>query len=90
MHEKKIIEAGIAIPALMEATMFAAEKHRDQRRKAAQATPHINHPIMVVNLMANVGSVNPGDAGGLGPFSFESYHRVKSPPKRPALAQSDH
>ena len=46
-----------AIPALMEATLFAAEKHRGQKRKDARGTPYINHPIAVVNLMANVGRV---------------------------------
>jgi len=47
----------LAIPALMQATLFAAEKHRDQRRKDALGTPYINHPIMVVNLMAGVGRI---------------------------------
>jgi guanosine-3',5'-bis(diphosphate) 3'-pyrophosphohydrolase len=49
--------AGLAVPALMEATLFAAEKHRDQRRKDAAETPYINHPIMVVNLLAGVGGI---------------------------------
>jgi (p)ppGpp synthase/HD superfamily hydrolase len=40
----------IAIPALVEATMFAAGKHRTHRRKDAEETPYINHPIMVANL----------------------------------------
>jgi len=47
----------IAIPALMEATLFAADKHRGQKRKDAQKTPYINHPIYVVNLMAGVGGI---------------------------------
>jgi guanosine-3',5'-bis(diphosphate) 3'-pyrophosphohydrolase len=47
----------IAIPALMEATLFAADKHRGQKRKDAQGTPYINHPIMVVNLMASIGGI---------------------------------
>ena len=46
-----------AIPALTEATMFAADKHRGQKRKDAQGTPYINHPIMVVNLMASIGGI---------------------------------
>jgi guanosine-3',5'-bis(diphosphate) 3'-pyrophosphohydrolase len=50
-------EAGFAIPALMDATMFAADKHRDQKRKDARGTPYINHPIMVANLMASVGGI---------------------------------
>src|SRR5210317_1712711 len=47
----------IAIPALMEATLFAADKHRGQKRKDARGTPYINHPIYVVNLMAGVGGI---------------------------------
>jgi guanosine-3',5'-bis(diphosphate) 3'-pyrophosphohydrolase len=47
----------IAIPALMEAMLFAADKHRGQKRKDAQGTPYINHPIMVVNLMASIGGI---------------------------------
>ena len=50
-------DSTFAIPALMDATMFAADKHRGQKRKDAQGTPYINHPIMVVNLMANVGGI---------------------------------
>ena len=47
----------LAIPALIEATMFAADKHRGQKRKDAEETPYINHPIIVVNLMANTGNI---------------------------------
>ena len=47
----------LAMAGLMRATLFAAEKHRGQRRKDAARTPYINHPIMVVNLLANVGRI---------------------------------
>ena len=47
----------IAIPALTEATLFAADKHRGQTRKDARGTPYINHPIYVVNLMARFGGI---------------------------------
>ena len=57
MKENRLIEAGFAIPALMEATLFAADKHRDCRRKDADGTPYINHPIMVVHLMAGIGGI---------------------------------
>ena len=57
MSESKMTSAGLVVPALMEATLFAAEKHRDQRRKDAAKTPYINHPIMVVNLLAGVGGI---------------------------------
>jgi guanosine-3',5'-bis(diphosphate) 3'-pyrophosphohydrolase len=47
----------LGMAGLMRATLFAAEKHRGQRRKDAARTPYINHPIMVVNLLANVGRI---------------------------------
>ena len=37
---------------LLEALAFAAEKHRDQRRKDAEASPYINHPIAVASVLA--------------------------------------
>ena len=42
---------------LLRAVAFAAEKHRDQRRKGIDASPYINHPIGVADLLANVGGV---------------------------------
>ena len=35
------------VARLLEAASFAAFKHRDQRRKDADATPYINHPLDV-------------------------------------------
>jgi guanosine-3',5'-bis(diphosphate) 3'-pyrophosphohydrolase len=32
---------------IFEALLFAAEKHKDQRRKGRDASPYINHPIAV-------------------------------------------
>ena len=43
---------------LIEAAMFAAEKHRDCRRKDVEATPYINHPIKVASLLAGVGKIH--------------------------------
>ncbi|WP_322050009.1 HD domain-containing protein [Paraburkholderia bannensis] len=43
---------------LIQATAFAAEKHRNQRRKDAHASPYINHPIALANVLANEGDVN--------------------------------
>jgi guanosine-3',5'-bis(diphosphate) 3'-pyrophosphohydrolase len=40
---------------LLERTRFAAEKHRSQRRNDAEASPYINHPIAVAELLASVG-----------------------------------
>jgi len=42
---------------LLRAVEFAAEKHRDQRRKGAGASPYINHPIEVAAMLANVAAV---------------------------------
>lgn len=38
---------------LLAALAFAADKHRDQRRKDAVASPYINHPIALANVLAN-------------------------------------
>lgn len=42
---------------ILKAAQFAAEKHRDQRRKDADASPYINHPIALANVLANEGGV---------------------------------
>jgi guanosine-3',5'-bis(diphosphate) 3'-pyrophosphohydrolase len=42
---------------LLEAVRFAAEKHRTQRRKDAERSPYINHPIEVAQLLWEVGGV---------------------------------
>lgn len=42
----------------MRAAAFAARKHRDQRRKGAEASPYINHPIAVANVLASEGGVS--------------------------------
>lgn len=43
---------------LIQAVAFAARKHRDQRRKGRAASPYINHPIEVAELLARVGEVD--------------------------------
>jgi guanosine-3',5'-bis(diphosphate) 3'-pyrophosphohydrolase len=45
------------LQALIAAASFAAHKHKDQRRKGAEASPYINHPLAVANVLANEGSV---------------------------------
>ena len=35
----------------------AAEKHKNQRRKDADASPYINHPISLANVLANEGGI---------------------------------
>lgn len=46
------------LPGVLDALEFAAERHRDQRRKGREAAPYINHPIAVTRLLADVGGVS--------------------------------
>lgn len=41
----------------IKAVSFAAEKHKNQRRKDVEASPYINHPIALANLLANEGDI---------------------------------
>ena len=36
---------------------FSASKHRDQRRKDVEASPYINHPIALVDVLVNEGGI---------------------------------
>lgn len=45
------------IDLILKAIKFSAEKHKDQRRKDAEASPYINHPIQVAELLWRVGGV---------------------------------
>ena len=38
---------------LLKALAFAARKHRDQRRKDVEASPYINHPITLADILCN-------------------------------------
>ena len=42
---------------VIRAAAFAADKHRDQRRKDAQATPYINHPLALARILTSEGGV---------------------------------
>ncbi len=53
--------ATIVIDKLLEAISFAANKHKDQRRKGANAEPYINHPIAVAKLLTDVAVVYDAD-----------------------------
>lgn len=46
-----------SVGVLIQAVAFAAQKHRAQRRKDADASPYINHPIALANVLANEGGV---------------------------------
>jgi guanosine-3',5'-bis(diphosphate) 3'-pyrophosphohydrolase len=47
----------MAVAMVLRAAAFAAEKHRHQRRKDAEASPYINHPIELACVLANEGGV---------------------------------
>lgn len=42
---------------ILRAASFAAVKHRNQRRKDADASPYINHPIELARVLAEDGGV---------------------------------
>ena len=42
---------------VFQALAFAAHKHRDQRRKDEDASPYINHPIALADLLVSEGGV---------------------------------
>ncbi|OOG58028.1 HD domain-containing protein [Polaromonas sp. C04] len=45
------------LSTLLECIAFAAERHRNQRRKDADASPYINHPIALATLLATTGGI---------------------------------
>ncbi len=51
--EQTLPAEGLAL--VMKALHFAADKHRCQRRKDADASPYINHPIAVAEILCSVG-----------------------------------
>ena len=53
------VSAAPAGPRLvLRALAFAAQRHRDQRRRDRHASPFVNHPIEVATLLADVGGVS--------------------------------
>lgn len=43
---------------VLKAAAFAAEKHRCQRRKDAEASPYINHPLALAHILASEGGIS--------------------------------
>ena len=43
---------------VVKAANFAAFKHRNQRRKDADASPYINHPIALANVLSNEAGIS--------------------------------
>jgi GTP diphosphokinase / guanosine-3',5'-bis(diphosphate) 3'-diphosphatase len=46
------------IGGILDALQFAAHKHRNQRRKGEEASPYINHPIALANILWSEGGVH--------------------------------
>lgn len=46
------------IGLFIRAVHFAADKHRDQRRKDAKASPYINHPIALAQVLSEEAGIN--------------------------------
>jgi len=42
---------------LLKALSFASHKHKDQRRKDVDASPYINHPISLADILCNEGQI---------------------------------
>jgi guanosine-3',5'-bis(diphosphate) 3'-pyrophosphohydrolase len=57
MNQEAIGEAKVLLGALV----FAAKKHSRQRRKDSEATPYINHPIAVAEILTRIGRVRDVD-----------------------------
>jgi len=45
------------ISLLMKALYFASHMHRDQRRKDREASPYINHPVDLANILVNEANI---------------------------------
>jgi guanosine-3',5'-bis(diphosphate) 3'-pyrophosphohydrolase len=45
------------LKTLLKALAFAAHKHKDQRRKDVDASPYINHPISLADILCNEAHV---------------------------------
>lgn len=52
-----VISETDTVGLILRAIAFAADKHRNQRRKDADATPYINHPIALANVLKEEGGV---------------------------------
>lgn len=51
----------MGLSKFIKASAFAAEKHKNQRRKDVDASPYINHPIALCNILSVEGGVQDVD-----------------------------
>ncbi len=57
-HEIKLVDERISeLGLILQAFVFAADKHRHQRRKGDSALPYINHPIELANVLYNEAGI---------------------------------
>lgn len=54
-------EDGFMIVQLLDVALFAAQKHSGQRRKDAEASPYINHPLALAQKLATTGGITDPD-----------------------------
>jgi (p)ppGpp synthase/HD superfamily hydrolase len=57
LKKTPVPETDTRLTALLMSVHFAADKHRDQRRKGRESCPFINHPIEVAEILSRVGGV---------------------------------
>ena len=44
---------------VLKAALFAADRHRNQRRKGSRGAPYVNHPLAVAECLATAGIEDP-------------------------------
>src|SRR6185436_6316201 len=52
---------GASLQLLVKALAFASAKHSQQRRKDAEASPYINHPIALISILAVEAGIHDPD-----------------------------
>ena len=57
MPNERLAENDRNIALILEAAAFAAERHRNQRRKDEEASPYINHPLAIAQILATEGGI---------------------------------
>lgn len=73
-----------AFSNFVRALAFASRKHSKQRRKDADASPYINHPIALVSILAVEAGINDWDTlcAGLLHDTIEDTRMAKTPKRR--------
>jgi guanosine-3',5'-bis(diphosphate) 3'-pyrophosphohydrolase len=57
LPNERLAENDRNIALILEAAAFAAERHRNQRRKDEEASPYINHPLAIAQILATEGGI---------------------------------